>query len=376
MSYILEALKKSDSERQQGTVPGLNAAHTSSTTSRSGRRALLPGLLLAALLLNAGLVLWWIHPWQSGKPSLAGKTAAKETEGKNTGHQPKTIADARLNAESAGKHRDGRGGPRPRDASGYPASAPSLMSTTSETTVRPNPPNGHETIETAMNVQTKTTPEVDRKAREETMRQAFDSAAASATARPAPSEILKEDRADGRRPAEAPAPSGPGIKLADKRPFQSSSGNGHALKSIETPTVPPDLERMIEAAVPGTSNSVPEEPLPTAQTSPPSSSAAERPQSASISPSTAASHSHAEKDSPGERAPDFSSLPLAIQLKIPRMSISMLIYAKNPKERMVSINGRTMHEGQEVARGLKLEHIIQNGAIFSFEGRLFRRGVF
>ncbi len=58
------------------------------------------------------------------------------------------------------------------------------------------------------------------------------------------------------------------------------------------------------------------------------------------------------------------------------MTFSVLIYSEKPAERMVNINGRTTREGQEVSDGLKLEEITPDGAIFSFKGYRFQKGVF
>lgn len=64
MSYILDALKKSEKERQHGMVPDFSTVQDASVLG-SSRRSLWPYLLLAALLLNAGILVWWLSPWQS-----------------------------------------------------------------------------------------------------------------------------------------------------------------------------------------------------------------------------------------------------------------------------------------------------------------------
>lgn len=66
MSYILDALKKSDQKRKLGAVPDLQTEHAV-LVNRAKRRQLSPKLLpLAAfvLLLNIVLWLWWAKPWQ------------------------------------------------------------------------------------------------------------------------------------------------------------------------------------------------------------------------------------------------------------------------------------------------------------------------
>jgi general secretion pathway protein B len=69
MSYILDALKKSDKERKRAAVPGVLTVQDI-WPQRTKRRAWWPYLLLAALVLNAGLLVWWMNPLQSKKTSV------------------------------------------------------------------------------------------------------------------------------------------------------------------------------------------------------------------------------------------------------------------------------------------------------------------
>jgi general secretion pathway protein B len=71
----------------------------------------------------------------------------------------------------------------------------------------------------------------------------------------------------------------------------------------------------------------------------------------------------------------MAELPLAVQQELPPMSISVHAYSSKPADRLVGINNRLLHEGQEVAPGLKLEQITPDGMILSFKGYSFRRGV-
>lgn len=73
MSYILEALRKSDQQRQRGAAPTLHTAPPPmpvSSQSRGTRNA-----LLAVALLGAGILLGWLRPWQSAPPAPATGTA-------------------------------------------------------------------------------------------------------------------------------------------------------------------------------------------------------------------------------------------------------------------------------------------------------------
>ncbi len=59
MSFILDALKKSDRKQQRPGVPDLQTVHAPAPPT-GRKRPLWPWLLVAALLLNAGLLAWWL----------------------------------------------------------------------------------------------------------------------------------------------------------------------------------------------------------------------------------------------------------------------------------------------------------------------------
>ena len=78
MSYILDALKKAESERKAGAVPGI---HTQPPTdalvpddNRATRAPLLAGGALLAAIALASLA--WFQPWSSEAPPQSGKPAA------------------------------------------------------------------------------------------------------------------------------------------------------------------------------------------------------------------------------------------------------------------------------------------------------------
>jgi hypothetical protein len=74
-------------------------------------------------------------------------------------------------------------------------------------------------------------------------------------------------------------------------------------------------------------------------------------------------------------APRWHELAPAIRDAIPNLVVSMLIYAQKPEDRWININGVKRREGQEISSGLKLEQITPDGAIFSYRGQRFFKGV-
>lgn len=79
MSFILEALKKAETERRQG-LPGKPDPAAPEPRPPQSRRGWPVLLLILVLLVNAGLLAWWLKPWAKHPvppqgPGVVGKTA-------------------------------------------------------------------------------------------------------------------------------------------------------------------------------------------------------------------------------------------------------------------------------------------------------------
>lgn len=68
----------------------------------------------------------------------------------------------------------------------------------------------------------------------------------------------------------------------------------------------------------------------------------------------------------------MAELPDPIRQEIPNMTISLHAYARNPKDRLVSVNDKLLREGDALSPGLKLEQITPAGMIFSYKEYRFR----
>lgn len=66
MSYILDALKKSEQERRQGNVPNLQTVHIPVAIESSPARW--PYIVIALLLLSLAFILGMLRPWDSTSP--------------------------------------------------------------------------------------------------------------------------------------------------------------------------------------------------------------------------------------------------------------------------------------------------------------------
>lgn len=80
MSYILDALRKSDQQRRRGAAPTLLSGQAAAAVPK--QPALLAYGLLAALLVGAGMAIGWLRPWQPehAAPGKAELIAAKPVE--------------------------------------------------------------------------------------------------------------------------------------------------------------------------------------------------------------------------------------------------------------------------------------------------------
>lgn len=66
MSYILDALRKSDLQRHRGAAPTLLTTHV--TAAAPKQPPLLLYGLMAAALVGTGMVIGWLQPWQTQQP--------------------------------------------------------------------------------------------------------------------------------------------------------------------------------------------------------------------------------------------------------------------------------------------------------------------
>ena len=74
MSYILDALRKSDQQRQRGSTPTLLTVQATATGPKRPRY--LVNSVLAAVLICAGIVVGWLRPWQMKRPAPAAEPIA------------------------------------------------------------------------------------------------------------------------------------------------------------------------------------------------------------------------------------------------------------------------------------------------------------
>lgn len=78
----------------------------------------------------------------------------------------------------------------------------------------------------------------------------------------------------------------------------------------------------------------------------------------------------------GAKILGLTELPATVQQAVSNIIISGHFYGADSGSRVVSINGRIVHEGQSINPSLKLERITSEGVILNYEGYRFFRGMF
>jgi general secretion pathway protein B len=76
-----------------------------------------------------------------------------------------------------------------------------------------------------------------------------------------------------------------------------------------------------------------------------------------------------------DEVPALAELPASLRSELPAMAISVHAYFPASKDRLVSVNGKLLHEGDGLTSDLVLEKITPDGMIFSYKGTRFRRGL-
>lgn len=79
MSYILDALKKSEQERGHGNIPDVQTVHSSSLNYRSEKRVYWPYFLIIAVLLNLLAIVYFIFNRENPPQIEAETTLSTET---------------------------------------------------------------------------------------------------------------------------------------------------------------------------------------------------------------------------------------------------------------------------------------------------------
>jgi len=73
--------------------------------------------------------------------------------------------------------------------------------------------------------------------------------------------------------------------------------------------------------------------------------------------------------------PSIGELPYVVQEKMPPFNVSVHMFHADPEQRRMRINSNMYTEGKQLQQDLKLVEITRYGAVFDFQGNLFRLNV-
>lgn len=361
MSYILDALKKSDQERQRGTLPGM---HSLRTTPGPGRRSWgkWPILLATILFVGAGFLAWWRIGPMSGRQTEISATqvpadlSAGNNAGVGTAQTVKPVGQPLNPTASAGEQ------PSPK---------------TGDPKTRGNSPEHSPGVAPAPTPEAFPGPRVARARGEAARKPAAKLSSPAGTVEPGG----RNQRPSGQAVAsQKPALDSSTRILAE----MENAAAGVIGKSAGTATGDaPETGQTgspgeLPAPVPGAPVPAPPTPTRGRDTKVPTTDAAQtaaRPPKGTTLPQDAQESPPTTAGKPKNTIPELRELPSTVQSEIPSMSFSMLVYSEVPGDRMIRINGKLLREGDEVASGLKLEEIVPGGAVFSFRGQRFKKGV-
>jgi hypothetical protein len=381
MSYILDALKKSDKQRQQARVPDLNTAPQELAQPKKKKASW--AIPLAAIVLgNVIFILFFIiRQNQPATETQAIVPSSDQAQQETVQQRRKAIAPQATpalspasreprQAETAAPEDESTVASMTEDAAASrqdPAAAAPMSP--GETAAGPQPQadaqaddNGEsgENGPEEANMAPQATPALSPAGRES--RQA--ETAAPEDERTAAS--MAEDDAASRQDPAAAAPMSAGETAAEPPPQEDAFAEDNGESGSEEANTIAALE---EDAIASPATATPPEEYD------------EKPQ-----------QDESQRPGPGEtadpspigpetglmkKALHIDQLPAAIRRQLPDIHISAhLFYENKPTSRLASINGKVLREGQMLAPDLKVAEIATDGVIFRYRKYLFYVPVF
>lgn len=91
--------------------------------------------------------------------------------------------------------------------------------------------------------------------------------------------------------------------------------------------------------------------------------------------STSVNYTKQHEQAVNSGVPSFGELPYDIQERIPEFNVSVHMFHADPLQRRIRINGQMYTEGKSLHQDLALVEITRYGAVFDYQGNLFRFNV-
>ena len=315
MSLILEALKKSEQQRQLGEAPNLG---TPITMTRR-RRSLLPVLAAAiAIALGAGWYLLRDQPDARPEAAKVASTPAAQT--------------SRAGAAAA-------------------AAKPAAQKPVAVNMPPPHAPPARKDVAADQ----KTAPVIAQPVLPVSPAQDRPGSVAPPPVPPSADEVAG-------RPHDRPPPPGPASPL-DQAPKTASA------------TTTPAANNPASAS-PGKPHDRPEPPGPSSPLEQAPKSASASPPAAAkpvAAPAPAVATAQPAQKPVAQRPalPSVWELPYATRKDLPAIDLTMHVYADTPADRFVVVKGERHVEGDQIADGVTLKQITADGMVLAFKGQEF-----
>jgi len=72
------------------------------------------------------------------------------------------------------------------------------------------------------------------------------------------------------------------------------------------------------------------------------------------------------------QVPWLSALPEVFRNSLPPLTVNIHVYTPDESQRILYINNRPVHRGEEIEGGVVMEEIVEDGVILRFRGQLFK----
>ena len=382
MSYILDAIKKSDQQRDLGTTPDVHTIHEPPLTEPPRRPGWLYGLA-TILLLNAGVIGWWLWPGITAKPTIAKNpdpsAVAQALQKKKLTPSPlpqqvaippePTIVNPPAVQAAAAP---------PPSVSSVPTSPPPVDSSVvvpgdsspaAATAIIPTP--------SPVSSQTALPPTLVNPAHQSIP----PPPPAQPKAEPAPPPAMQA--ASPQTPASKPQIMPPSTATDKAKPVAANGKENLPPMKVANPATKPPPVAVVPIQTPSPPDGSQEEPLAAEEPSPEAdetggTGATATDQTLSPIAASAATKSKSKKiDKESEdpelaKIPLLNQLPLEVQQGIPELHISFHSYSIKPSARLVSISGKILREGEAFDETIKLETITTQGVVLAIKERRFR----
>jgi hypothetical protein len=372
MSYILDAIKKADQKRKLGTVPDVHTVHE--TPIVEGRRPSWLYGVACVLLLNAAVIGWWLWPASSTKKTpvtpSAERSAAVQGAGstKKTPVTPPTGRSAAVQglgtSEPEMPPQPGQSMPQQTPVASVPPPIPAPPPVETEPPPGAPPPPTMTATPPVPRPPTATQPVAAKEAatgKQALVPQSVAAKQANVGKPTSPASTPQPGQARSVAPVAAvqppPASAVPVVPVLD-------SAKPEIVQDEPMDSADPGGDDAGTVAEEGGAVAVEEkEVMKPIASSPPPKAKGKR-------------MSEREQEDPElAKIPFLKQLPAETQQGLPELRISFHAYSIKPQSRLVSISGKVLREGQELADGVKLETITAKGVVLEANGQRFRMNV-